>query len=365
MIDIDEIYEKALAGKFGANTRAVGWTCNYVPEEIIYAANLLPYRVTGHVESTTPLADQHLQPNVCGFARSCLDKALRGGYSFLQGMVLAHTCDTFCKMCDIWRDQVRPPFLFQLNTPHRIDAGAQEFYARELRSFKEALSNYFGVEITDQDIKKAIDIYNENRLLLKKVSSLRKADLPKITGTQMIQLLLVGMMMPKAENNELLRKLIADLETSSNDIKRPGVRLMISGGPLDDTTSVEIIEEYGARVVYEDVCTGGRYYWNQVETGIEDPYFALAKHYLTKVSCPCMHPGDRFDHIEEIIKEYKVDGVIFYSPKFCDTHLHSIPSLEDALDLMKIPSLVLETDHTATALGQLRTRIQAFIESIS
>lgn len=365
MLDIHDLYQKAKAGELSNNNLAVGWTCIYTPEELIYAADLLPYRVVGHMESTTPMADQHLQPNICGFARSCLDTALKGHYAFLQGMVMSHTCDTFCKLCDIWREQVRPPYFFQLNTPHRNGRTAQEFFAKELRKFKDSLSEFYKVEITDSEIERAIAVYNTNRALLKRINEFRKLNPPLITGVEALKLVLMGMMIPKDVHNRLLSELAYELELSSRKTSiKPYLRFMITGGPLDDPTLIELIEECGATVVCEDVCTGTRYYWDLVEPDM-DPFMALSKRYLSKVPCPCMHPSDRWDHLYYLTSQFNVDGIMIYSLKFCDTHLHEIPSLQDKIRRMELPCLILETDHSAISISQLKTRIQAFVEFVN
>lgn len=339
----------------------LGWTCIYTPEEIIAAAGMVPYRVTGD-EQSTPLADRHLQVNVCGFARSCFERALKGDHSFMEGIIMSNTCDTFCKLFDVWRYNVQMPFFYQINTPHTSNLRAQKFLQTELHKLIGALEGSFGAAINNAALSRAIEVHNENRRLLKQLSALRKHKPAKIKGSELLALTLASTTMPKEVSNDLLREALELFEgeqTGAND----SIRLLVSGGPIDDIRLFTLIEEMGAEIVYDDTCTGGRYYWDLIEPG-DDPVEALAKGYLEKVPCPCLHPGDRTEHVLERVEEYQAKGVIFYSLKFCDTHLHQIPEMQKDLSAEGLPTLFLESDHVSAVDGQLRTRIQAFIETV-
>ncbi|GAB6172115.1 2-hydroxyacyl-CoA dehydratase family protein [Paradesulfitobacterium aromaticivorans] len=339
----------------------LGWTCIYTPEEIISAAGMVPYNVTGD-EKPTPLADQHLQVNVCGFARSCFERGLRGDHSFMEGIVMANTCDTFCKLYDVWRSNVQMPFFYQLNNPHITTPRAQKFFQTELSKLIAALEEKFGVVIDDAALSRAVKEHNSYRQLLQQLSALRKSKRPKIKGSEFLSLVLFSMTLPKKESISLLQEaleLFATQEPSSND----NVRLLVTGAPLDDTRLYEFMEEMGVDIVYDDTCTGGRYFGDLIDENLS-PLEALAKGYLEKVPCPCMHPDDRTDHIKKQIEDYRAEGVILYSLKFCDTHLHQIPGIQKDLTKDGVPTLFIESDHVSIGDGQLKTRIQAFIEAI-
>ena len=339
----------------------LGWTCIYTPEEIITAAGMVPYRVIGD-EQPTPLADQHLQVNICGFARSCFERALKGDHSFMEGIIMSNTCDTFCKLFDVWRYNVQMPFLYQINTPHTSNHRAQKFLQTELRKLIGTLETRFGATIDDAALHRALEVHNENRRLLKQLSALRSHRPAKIKGSELLSLTLASTTLPKEVSNQLLREAL-ELFNCEQNVPNDAVRLLVSGGPIDDNRLFELIEEMGAEIVYDDTCTGGRYYWDLIEP-VADPVEALAKGYLEKVPCPCLHPGDRTGHVSERVAEYQAEGIIFYSLKFCDTHLHQIPEMQKDLGAQGLPTLFLESDHVSAVDGQLQTRIQAFIETV-
>jgi benzoyl-CoA reductase subunit C len=174
------------------------------------------------------------------------------------------------------------------------------------------------------------------------------------------------MLMPKDENNKLLNNLIKQIPNRSDLPKNKGPRLHISGSLVSDLELFELVEECGGMVVSDDLCIGSRYFWEPVDNKL-DPVEALARHYLNKVACPCMHtPGvyeERFNFMLEQIKRYKVDGVIFCLQKYCDAHQYHHPILVKMLEKEGIPVLNTEVEQNIGA-AQLRTKLQAFIETI-
>jgi len=357
--ELISLYREKAARK---RCRYLGWTCIYTPEELITATGLVPYRATGCAKST-PLSDRHLQVNVCGFARSCFERALQGDYDFLEGVVMSHTCDTFCKLYDVWRYNVKKPFYYQLNTPHLTDLRAQHFFKEVLAVFVGELEKQFGCTVTEDDITRAIETHNAERLLLHKLNGLKKSRPPRIKASEMLSLTLAAMTMPKEESNRMLSDALQMLEVREPGEAGGGARLLVTGGPLDDTRLFVMLEELGAQVVSDDTCFGTRYFWDLVEPSVS-PLEAIAKRYLEKVPCPCMHPGERIDHINRLIRDYRVDGVILYSLKYCDTHLHQVPELQKEITAGGVPTLFIESDHASIGGGQLTTRIQAFLELI-
>ncbi len=146
----------------------IGWSCTYTPEELIYAANSLPVMVFGNLESTK-LADVHLPINTCSFARSCFNSALKGDYDYLDGFIASNSCDNRNKILDLWRYRVQIPYVHFINTPHTRTERTHNFFYEETFRFRTSLEEAFGERIPDTWLRSAIRVYNENRLLLKKV----------------------------------------------------------------------------------------------------------------------------------------------------------------------------------------------------
>lgn len=342
--------------------RVIGWSCTYTPEELIYAANALPVMVFGDVESTK-LADVYLPVNTCSFARSCFNAALKGDYNYLDGFAASGSCDNRDKIFDMWRYHAKIPYVHFINTPHTRVETAHEFFYNEVRRFQASLENAFGDAMSDATLKKAIQVYNANRRLLKEVYDLRRKKPPLISGVEALEIVLSSMVTLKEEHNKLLSHLLAEVSDRS-DPPRGGVRLLVSGSVMDNTGLLKIVESVGGSVVADDWCTGSRYFWNLVDAG-GDPLRALARRYLNKIPSSFMlNQEDRFAHAIDMAKRFDVEAAIVFVMKFCDTHIFDAPQLMEELKTIGLPALYLEWEHSLSGLAQLKTRIEAFIEMV-
>lgn len=342
--------------------RVVGWSCTYTPEEIICAADALPVMIFGDLESTK-LADAFLPRNVCSFARSCFDVALRGDYNYLDGYVVSYCCDNCGKIYDLWRYQTEVPYFYFINTPHTNTEKAHVFFYEELRRFRDSLENALGNQISDESLRNAIKIYNENRILLKRAYDLRRKDPPLISGVEALEITLSSMVTPKIEHNQLLNQLLKEV-ASRRDFPKEGIRLLVTGSEMDNTELIRLVEDLGGSVVADDLSTGTRYFWNLVDPA-PDPLRALSKRYLDMIPSPFMYQyEERFKHVKKMVKRYDVEGAIIFVLKFCDTHLFDAPLLVEELKELGLPVLYLEWEHSMGGIAQLKTRVEAFIEMV-
>lgn len=346
------------------NRKSLGWVCTYAPEEIIYAAGMVPIRILGGTMET-PRADAYFSSNSCSFIRNCLEEGFQGKYDPLEGVVVCHTCDHIRRFYDIWNRYLkeRTPFTYALNIPCKMELDLVGDFKRILEHFKASLEEFLGKEIPEEALKQAIRVYNETRSLLRKIYELRKADSPPITGSETLEVILAGMVMPKEEYNPLLKELLSKLERRAP--RHEGkTRLLIVGSELESPEYIQRIEELGGLVVTDDLCNGTRYFWDPVaEEG--DPMEALARRYLLRPPCPRMSPQSRrIAHLKEMIRAFRVEGVIYETIKFCDLHAGVYPVIKDGLAELGVPVLKLEREHLLAGSGQLSTRAQAFLESI-
>lgn len=341
----------------------IGWSCTYTPEELIHAADALPVMVFGSLESTK-LADVHLPINVCSFSRSCFNSALKGDYDYLDGFVTSSSCDNRNKIFDMWRYYVRIPYLHFINTPRSTTELAHDFFYAEISRFKTSLEEICRKTISTAALNRAIQVYNDNRLLLKRVYDLRKMQPPLISGVEALEIVLSSMVTLKEKHNDLLNRLLAEIPNRVNPPKR-GVRLLVSGSVMDNTELLKIIESVGGSVVADDWCTGSRYFWNLVDSG-SDPLVAIARRYLGKIPSSFMlEQKERFGHTIKIAKQRDVEAAIIFVLKFCDTHMFDAPQLMEVLKDIGLPVLCLEWEHSLSGMAQVKTRIEAFIEMVS
>jgi len=341
----------------------LGYASSYTPEEIIYAGGILPIRVFGSLEPSK-LADVYLPVNVCSFAKSCFNRALKGEYSLLDAYVISNSCDNQTKIYDFWRHCVPVNKTYFINTPHSTTKRALKFFHNELERFKKWLVKNFEVEISAENLKNTIKVYNENRKLLKQIYELRKRNPPLVSGSEALEIVLSSMMIPKEEHNKLLRTLLDKIE-KREDLPKGGVRLLVSGSVMDNSELLRLVESVRGCVVADDLCTGSRYFWNTVNEN-EEPTKAIAERYLHKIPCPFMSSSEgRFRHVMEMVKLFNVKGIIIFSLKFCDVHSFDAPILAEELrENEGMPVLCLEWEHSLSGIAQLRTRIEAFIEML-
>lgn len=340
----------------------VGWTCSYTPEEIVYAAGALPVMVWGGLGDTR-LADAYMPSNSCSFARGCFNAVLKGDYDYLDALVETSSCDNRGKTYDMYVNYAKIPRVYFINAPVTNTEKAHEFYYREVVKFKEWLEHAFGRGVSDDSLKNAVEVYNENRALLREVYDLKMKGPPLISGSEFMQLALSGLVMPKDEHNRLLRQFLGSVEDRV-DFPKEGVRLLVSGSVMDNVELVRLIESVGGNVVADDLCTGSRYFWNDVDTN-GDLLRAVARRYLDKVPSSFMfRGGERFKHALDLARRFDVDGVVMFVIKYCDTHMFDAPLLRDELKAAGLPVLYLEWEHSLSGLAGLKTRVEAFVEMV-
>lgn len=356
-----------------------GYLCCSVPLEMLSALDIVPVRLLGDPKELTTEADKHLENIMCSFIRSLFDVDLKGKFSFLDGFVAPHTCDNVTVSMNLWPFYIERDFYYYLNMPNVVNEVGEKLAEHSLSHFKKTLEGYTGKELTGEKLKQAISLYNKQRAMLRKLYEYRKEDGPRITGSEMKQVLIAIMSLPVEEGNVLLEEVIEEIE-GRPDSRARGKRLLLYG-PAMDNDFIELVEECGAEVVVDDACLGTRFFWNEVDE-TKEPFAALQHRYFNECRCPRTYkrpaeegvaPGQTYDYDEDIelrmghigkyVREWSVDGVVAYILRFCDSHEFELPDIRDYLQKSDIPVLLLEGDYTL-AKEQLKTRLQAFLEML-
>ena len=372
---LDELYaERGKRAKelHDAGKKVIGYFCCFVPDEIITAFDMVPYRIQGSQSEPIDQADAYIEPMACPFARSCFNKALKGEYDFLDGFVAPHSCDTIERMYHIWQHEKPASFNHLINVPHMMGPSSDKFYRKELDYFINCLEDWSGRKLDPGKLKEAVALYNQRRAVLRELYELRKTNPPLVSGTEITKALVAGMGIPAAEHIELVKRFIVEVKERPLPKAEKLPRIFIWGNEIDDVAFIKLVEESGAQVVMDDLCTGTRFFWDDVpETA--DPLVGIAARYLC-THCPRSNvpqtesrEGDlenRYGYIKNFIKTWKVDAAIFYIVRYCDTCELEGPDLREYLNSMKIPVLMIEDDYSTSTIGQLRTRVQAFLEMI-
>jgi bzd-type benzoyl-CoA reductase N subunit len=336
--------------------QAVGYMCGYVPEEIIHAGGFSPVRIRGNSEPLRHV-DAYMQSFTCALCRSSFDQALAGTLKFLKGTVFAHTCDTMQALVDLWRMNTHASYYVDtVMQPTNLGSrSARPYLISELSRFRKRLGEFAGRSITDDDLEGSVALYDETRRLVKRLHQVRD----RLSASDFYAILDAGQVMPCGAYNSLLEALVVGLDAASSD--SDGARLFLVGALLDQPGLLDLVQQLGAQVVGDDLCSGMRHYHDQVGAG--PPILMLADYYLRRPPCPTKyHPQRNPGHsLLDQVQEVDAEGVVFVLEKFCEPHAFDYALVRRALDKAGVPHLILEIEQTPSLEAQ-RTRLQAFIE---
>ena len=356
------------------NKKIVGHYCTYIPEELLYAANLLPFRIraTGHED--TDLGDIYMVRFTCSFVRATLDMALRGFYDFLDGFLVCNSCDHSRRMFELFDLKVfkREGFnkkvpRFYVSLPHVLTNEGFEWYKREIEELKGEIEKDYNKNITNENLLNSINIYNKNRSLLREIHELRIQDAPRITGTEALQISMANSSVPKEIANKELERILKLLKESEG-LKTDAKRVMLVGSEVDDINFTKLIENSGAKIVSDFLCFGTRNFLDDVELGNgKNPLEQISKRLYYRISCPRMMDDHqrRLNFIKDEVKRANVDGIILQRISGCDLNGCDNMLFSHELKDLEVPVLNLDREFYQADTTRLQTRIEAFIEMIS
>lgn len=347
--------------------KVIGWLLTDVPEELIHAAGALPFGITGNRESFSR-ADAHLQTWACSLVRSCLGLGVQSKLGFLDGLIIPHTCDTTRNLGGIWK-QVKPlPMMENFLMPRQVDRpSARPYLIGELGRLKAKLEQCTRSEVTAKKLAESISLYNRNRRLLRRLFSYHVENPEALNNRAIYNIIKSSLCMPKEDHNGLLTELCEALgdHPRKNGDGRGRIRIALSGKVWEPPEIMNILDGGGAVVVADDLATGHRYMAADVaEMG--DPIEALAQRQINRMPFACFGTGryDRRSFLVDMVKESGAAGIIFVHMKYCEPENFDYPDMRSACESAGILTLKVESELGNITLGQLETRLQAFLEMI-
>jgi benzoyl-CoA reductase subunit C len=302
--DYAQEWKKKTGGK------VLGYFCTYVPEEILYAADILPVRILGSHEPQD-VTEPHIFGMYCPFCRDCLAQGLKGKYDYLDGIVIAQSCLHIRQTFASWKIHVPVDFSYYLPMPHHVQSQrAVPYLTGELKAFKDAVEDWTGKKISDEDLKRGIETMDKSRKLTRELYELRKSNSPPLTGLEAMYIVVSSQMVDKNDYNKALQSLLNELPQRRLN-NESHIRLMIIGSEDDDTEFIGMVESLDATFVVDDHCTGSRYFWNSA--GVNgDPLEAIAARYVKRIPCPTKDRPERtrVEHIKQLAHDWNVQGAI-------------------------------------------------------
>ena len=363
---------------------AIGYTCYFMPEVLLDLPGCFSVRLRAPKCTSPDIATYYMSGRVCHYGRSLMERALEGGFNFLDAQMGTETCTVTCR----FQEHLQPKhlksvddmniipnekfFLEFTDVPFKNTENSYDHFRKQLRAHVlEPLAKNYGIDTSDEAIMKAVEEHNEVCRLINEIGDYRKLDNPTITGYEFHVIQLVSLVCPKYLILPYLRETAEEMKTREPDMKWPfRCKVVLAGSENDDPEFTKLIEGCGAEVVCDRYCYGA------VESRVpieikegQDPLDAIARHYLSTSNCPRFMPQDemraRKARLAKLAKDYNADGVIVASNKFCE--YWSYERVIDTIIMNRdfgIPVCSIEKEYINTASGQLRTRFQAFVESI-
>ena len=361
-------YAKSLQGK---GQLLAGYMCTHVPEEILYAAGIIPMRILSSHESQA-MTRSYIHETYCSFSHDCAYQGLQKNYDYLDLIVHSSSCIHMAEAFNVWvRFAGFQQKSFLITFPHIIHTKyAGGLMVESFGEFKQFIEDFAKKPITDVDMERAIKIYNHTRRLLKRLWEFLRHDNPPIAGPEVATATLAAQVMDKQECNQMLEELIQRLEAEPG--KAPsGVRLMVTGGACDDLRIFDLLEDlnYSTNLIFIDSCTAARYFWFEVPEDRPNKLEAIAEGYISRIPCPSKDnvPGTgekkRFRFVQQFLEDFKPDGVVFLYQRFCSPQSMDILALKPILKNLGIPSTELELDTTVPVIS-FGTQLEAFVEII-
>jgi len=347
--------------------RVIGSTLADCPEELIHAAGLHPFLILGTNEPIRHSAAL-LPDNACSLARSNLELVIGHQGNFFDGFVLSQVCDTTQHLADIWKRKLPHHYFENFLAPRQVARpSARAWYAEECRRLRAALGRYTGREITDENLRGSFRIYNENRSLLRRLYAIKEEFPSLMTNREFFDAVKATFFMAKEEHSRLLKEVVEWVEQEKDRrTDRDGyVKVIMAGIVVEPPSLYDMIDEVKGTIVGDTLCTASRYIYHDVEVG-GDPAEALADRHMRK---PLFSPinADVNQIYTDLLTLYRHKGaaaIVYCHIKYCESQDYDLPDIKAKMRGEDIPFLELETEYQTTHLSQMRTRLQAFCESL-
>lgn len=353
--------------------KVIGVFCIQVPDELIYAAGAVPIRLScGFYDSIAP-AEEIVPTNTCPLIKSSVGfnfLRINPLFEFCDVIIIPTTCDGKKKMIDILSNYHR---VWALELPNDKDnPDSKEFWLKQVKALKTKLEQLTGKKITNKSLEQSIKLLHRRTALVREMLEFRKQAQLRMTGRDVYMILQTAFFDDVQRWMANLEKVIAELKASSSLAVAPQgtPRIIMTGSALmwPNMKLLHIIEESGAIVVADDSCACGQYFYNPVEVNewsMKAMLEGVSDKYLLPVVCPVfVHSDDRIDRLNELIAQYAANGVVYHILRLCQVFDFEFTKLSKVLEKMKVPLIKIESEYSEEDAGQIKTRIEAFIEML-
>ena len=368
----NELVEKAKAD----GGVCLGYTCFHIPEVLLNVDNCFSTRLRAPNTGSIDIATYYMSNYTCEFARALLERAIEGGYQFLDALIGVDACSMMNRSMEhfeILQVNDKPNFFVtHTDMPFKITDYTIKAYVQQMQAHVlDRIHEVFGADVSDASIRKAVAEHNEVCRIISEIREMRKAENPVITGYEFHVLNLVTYVCPKALILPYLRETLEELKAREPDAKSPfRARVAIVGSEIDDPSLTKLIEGCGALVVSDRYCFGSTPGREVIELNDEeDALTQICRHYMEVSECARYISDEkvlqRRETADRLAKEFNAEGIIYEQMKYCDYWGFERALVSHIMhDEYGWPVLSIDRLYNNGNSGQLRTRVQAFVESL-
>lgn len=355
---------------------ALAWNCSYIPEVLLDTDNCFGVRLRAPNCTNPDMATYYMTNRSCPYSKSILERAFEGGYNFISALIGQECCTTMNRMEQYFEYCELIPndkfFCTYLDMPLRKTEWHAGYYRRQIeQKIIQPLEKVYGVDFSEEKLRKAVEQFNEVCRIITEMNTMRMADNPVITGYEFHVIQLCTLTCPKDLILPYLRETLQELRERKPDPKPwYRARVLIAGSEIDDPEFTKMLEMAGGMVVADRYCFGSFPSRERIEIQDGETAFdAICRHYLHWNQCARFMEGAKIDQrhaeVKRLVDEFHADGVIYENMKFCEFWSYEKVLASHILtEEMGVPCCTIEKEYALGSIGQLRTRFQAFVESL-
>ena len=355
---------------------AIGYTCFHIPEVLLNVDNCFSVRLRAPRTGSIDIATYYMSNYTCEFARALVERGIEGGFNFLDGLAGVDACsmmNRFYEHFELLKMNEKPNFFVtHCDMPYKVVDYSVRHYVKQMKiRLLDIMQKNYGVDISDEAIRRAVEEHNEVCRIISEISEMRKADNPVITGYEFHVITLVSYTCPKRLILPYLRETLEELRQRRPDPKPwYRARVAVIGSEIDDPSLTKMVEEAGAMVVADRYCYGSIPGREVIELNDEEPALEqICRHYMEVSECARYISDEkvkqRRDTADRLAREFKADGIIYEQMKYCDFWGFERALVSHIMTEEKgWPVLSIDRLYNNRSSGQLRTRFQAFVESL-
>ncbi|MDE5974779.1 MAG: 2-hydroxyacyl-CoA dehydratase family protein [Eubacterium sp.] len=354
----------------------LAYTCYHIPEVLLNLDNCFSTRLRAPRTGSMDIATYYMSSYLCGYSKALVERGIEGGYNHLNALIGSESCSEMNRCYEhfellnlVDNDKF---FVSIADIPFKIMPHTIKHYKRQLQTkVLDKLRDVYGVDVSEEAMRKAVEEHNEVCRLITEIGEYRKEENPRITGYEFHVICLVSYVCPKYLIIDKLRETAEELKTREPDEKKNyRAKIVVVGSEMDDPDFTKLMEESGALVVADRYCFGSLPGREEIQLSDDgDVLEEIILHYMKTSECPRYMSHDkvegRKEYVRKLVNDYHAEGVIYEQLKFCEYwgYERALASHIITNDF-GIPSVSVDRQYTANASGQLRTRVQAFVESL-